>query len=108
MNSPKGAQYIDDYYYSAKFLVSTIDLSFALKVKQLFDYGFFDKLAQFDNPIYNDTIVIDNNIKNILLDICSSVKKSKDTRFNEIVKRTINDINKYHNKTLQQIKNDFQ
>ena len=108
MNSPKGAQYIDDYYYSVKFLVNTIDLPLALKVKQLFDYGFFDKLAQFDNPIYNDTIVIDNNIKNILLDICSSVKKSKDTRFNEIIERTINDINKYHNKTLQQIKNDFQ
>lgn len=106
--SEKGKQYIDDYYYSSLFLHENITLDMAYKLYKLYELDFFTKLSRFDNENYNDMIVIDDNIKPILLDICNSVSEiTMDSRFNSIVNRTKEEIDRYYNKGLVEIKKDF-
>jgi hypothetical protein len=109
IKSTKGQQYIDDYYYASELIKGNISMPLALKFYELCNKSFFTKLSQFDNPIYNDSIIIDNTTKQLLLDICQNIKHySNDDRFNSIVSKVINDINLYSNKTLSEIKKDFQ
>ena len=108
MNSVKGMQYIDDYYYSSSFLRNNITLETALKLYELYGLDFFHRLSQFDNLNYNDSIIINNETKPLLLDLCDAATGiTNDNRFNAIINRTRNDINLYHNKTLNYIINDF-
>lgn len=96
-------------HYSSRFLRNNITLKTALKLYELYGLDFFHRLSQFDNTNYNDSIIINNELKPLLLDLCNAVSGiTNDSRFNTIVNRIRNDINLYHNKTLNEIKNDFQ
>lgn len=109
MNSNKGRQYISDYYYASKFLQNNISLSTALKLYNLYNLDFFTRLSEFDNTSYNDSIMINTEVKTILLDLCNSATNiTNDSRFNSIVNNITNDVDLYYNKTLAEIKNDFE
>lgn len=109
LNSPKGRQYIDDYYYASRYLTSgNISLSLALKLYNLYSAHFFLTLSNFDNTEYDNTVVITPEIKSTISEMISlSRDVSNDLRYNEIIDRIEEDVELYENKTLSQIKVDF-
>ena len=108
LNSKKGMQYIDDYYYSSSILKNYVTLESALELYTLFNNNFFKTFSQLNNVQFNDSILINDNNKKNLINICNLVSgKSNDERFNSILKRTVEDINRFHNKKFIDIKNDF-
>lgn len=110
LDSEKGRKYIDDYYYASHYLTkNSISLSLALKLYDLHSENVFSELSQFDNSNYNNHIIITPTIKSIINSIINwSRNISTDVRFNSILDAVQNDVELYENKTMLEIKTDFQ
>lgn len=108
LNSPKGMQYIDDYYYSSAFLQNNISLDLALNMYNLYGADFFNKLSNFDVVAYDNQIAIEPAEAVVLLEICDKASLlNNDVRFQSIIANVRADINRYTNKTILEVKNDF-
>ncbi len=108
LNSSKGMQYIDDYYYSSAFLQNNISLEMALNMYNLYGADFFNKLSNFDVVAYDSQIAIEPAEALVLLEICYEASLlGADTRFQSIIASVRSDINLYTNKTILEVKNDF-
>lgn len=79
----------------------------AVDVYQISNTQFFTILSNYNNPIYNDSILIDQITKPILLRLCDSTYyNSVNTRTKQIMADIKSDINLYDGKTLLYIKNN--
>lgn len=98
---------IDDYYYVSTIIWSEITLSIALDIYDLNNTNFLDILRNYNDVNYSDSILISNQNKPILLNICNKSKNlTSDSRTNVIFNNLINKINTYANKTVSYIKNN--
>lgn len=108
LKTPKGRQYIDNYYYCSKIAIGGINFTTAQKMYALYEIGFFDKLSHFDDPSYDNEIFITSSEKPLLIDVLNHAETiSSDARYQSIVTGIKNDIVNYENKTFSYVKNDF-
>lgn len=109
VKNEKGSEYIDNYYYANSILkFENITLTFALSVWNLYENGF---LHRFKTTIENNSesnVLIDNESKVLLLDLCSKAKAlNNDARFQSIVRGVETDVIFFSNKSYGTIKNSL-
>jgi len=104
-----GKKLIDDYYYCSMILKDVaITLPMAISALKIFDSGFLKNFEQFRNPDNSNQILINSEIKNLLLDLCHKSREiSDDSRYQNIITRLENQINYYENKVNYEIQNDY-
>lgn len=107
--SLKGSRFIDDYYYTSKFIPLTgLSTDFLLNVYKFYNSNIPLKLAQLNNNLYQDSILINSDEKLIILSILETSKNiTSDDRFQNIHNSLIADLDKYTGKRISEIKNDF-
>ncbi len=107
--SLKGSKYIDDYYYTSKFItLNGLSTNFLLNSFKFCNSNMPFKLTQFNNDLYQDTILINSEDKTNILSILESSKNiTPDVRFQNIINSLIIDLNKFTGKSINEIKNDF-
>ncbi|MHB1277379.1 MAG: hypothetical protein ACYC1Q_03205, partial [Bacteroidia bacterium] len=94
-------------YYASTLSYSNVDLSTAMSVYDLYSVGFFNKISNFDDANYNDSIFITTTEKGLLLDVIEEAELlSEDTRYQTILDSLKGDINEYENKTFSYVKGD--
>lgn len=106
----KGKKYIDDYYYfSDNFDALSYSSEFYFRILKLYQSNMINKLSNFLNPNYSDSILINSDNKNDILYLVNEIKNSNsnDVRLIYIMNKLENDINLYYNKSIQTIKNDL-
>ena len=110
LSSEKGRGYIDDYYYSSQYLTkNNISLNMALKLYDLYAQNLFHGLSQINDPQHSNDVIITPQVKSIINTLINlSRGVSNDVRFNGILDNVKNDLDLYENKTLFEIKADFQ
>lgn len=108
--SLKGSKYIDNYYYTTNFFTfSNLNTDFLLNTLNFYKSNIPYKLAQMNNPLYQDSILINLEEKTMVLTILDKAKQfTPDVRFQNIIYTVSLDIDKYTNKKISEIKNDFQ
>lgn len=109
VNSVKGSEYIDNYYYANSVLnFDDITLPFALSVWNLYENGFINRFKTTIQNNSENSVIIDNETKVLLLNLCAKAKAlSNDQRFQSIISKVEIDILLYSNKTYGTIKNSL-
>jgi hypothetical protein len=109
MNSEKGQQIIDDYYYSGQIMKGNISFSLAMKLYKLYGIDLFKHFPEFFMATtYDGDVLIDDKVREIVIEMCDEAKDlSNDARFQSIIKNTKADIDKYYNRPFIEIRNDY-
>jgi hypothetical protein len=108
LNSEKGQQMIDDYYYSGIIMKGKVSLSLATKLYHLFGIDLFRNMSYFNTTTYDGEILIRDKEKEIIIEMCDEAKNiSSDLRFQSIIKNVETDVNRFHNQPIIDIKNAF-
>ncbi len=107
--SALGSKYIDNYYYTSNFFtLANLKTDFLLSALKFYNSNLPYKLGQMNNSLYQDSILINSDDKTIILSILDQAKQfTTDTRFQNIITSLNSDLNKYTNKKISEIKNDF-
>jgi hypothetical protein len=108
LNSEKGQQMIDDYFYSGIIMKGKVPLSLATKLYHLFGIDLFRKMSYFNTTTYDGEILIRDKEKEIIIEMCDETKMiSNDLRFQSIIKNVETDVNRFYNQPIIDIKNAF-
>lgn len=107
--SNSGSRYIDNFYYASTFInYSNLTMDFLLNSYQFTNSNLINKLGNIGNPKYADSVLIKSEDKLLLLSIFKEAKNmTTDQRFQNILVSLESDLNKYENKKIIEIKNDF-
>ncbi len=107
--STKGSIYIDNFYFASKyFTASNLNTDFLLSSYKFFNSDVLTKFGKINDPLYQDSILIKSIDKELLISVLNNAKNfTEDIRFQNILFTLQSDLDKYSNKKISEIKNDF-
>jgi hypothetical protein len=106
--SKNRAKFIDYYYYASSVTASSVDLTFALAVKDVWDTNILRRFANLSATSYADTVLIGSVEKTKLLNLCDVVAGySTDARYEAIVDTVRAYVNRFYNKTNSYVDSNF-